>query len=521
ARLANADLSDADLRGVNLSSARLANANLSGFDLSSARLANADLRGADLRDANLRSARLANANLSGAKLSGAKLSGFDLRGVNLSDADLRGVNLSSANLRGAELRGANLSDFDFSGFNLSGFDFSRVNLSSANLTAIQALSSNFNSAIFTGACVEDWHINSETNLENVICDYIYLKVHKQERRPSDPKRNFKPGEFAKLVQKSIETVDLIFSDGIDWKALLSSVQDIQVEYGEQNVSIQAIEQKSDGAFVIRLNVPPEADKAGVEESFWQIYNPILQAKDEQLALYGQELEYKRKENTRLLGIIETMAAKEDESLKEVQIKILQAIKQGNCHDSEISDNLSLEIHLVKYYLQDLKDKGFIQATIHAMGYGIPGEKYYSNCQLTYKGQVAVDNPNNLIKEQNMASNINNFNAPVGSVNNQGEQIGVAGVVKGDQIGTQYNSPQEKNLAEAADEIQKLLQQLEQTNPSATEEEKIIYVNDETSPGLKRRTVSALKAGGETAIEEFLDNSYVNVAKAVVQGWMKP
>ena len=39
--------------------------------------------------------------------------------------------------------------------------------------------------------------------------------------------------------------------------------------------------------------------------------------------------------------------------------------------------------------------------------------------------------------------------------------------------------------------------------------------------LKQRCVGALKAGGETAIEEFLDNPYVNVGKAVVKGWMKP
>lgn len=85
----------------------------------------------------------------------------------------------------------------------------------------------------------------------------------------------------------------------------------------------------------------------------------------------------------------------------------------------------------------------------------------------------------------------------------------------------YQSGQNRTLAEAAAEIQNLLKQLEQTNPTATEAEKVDYVNDETTPSFKRRVVGALQAGGEAAIEEFLDNPYVNVGKAVVKGWVKP
>ncbi len=81
--------------------------------------------------------------------------------------------------------------------------------------------------------------------------------------------------------------------------------------------------------------------------------------------------------------------------------------------------------------------------------------------------------------------------------------------------------QKQTLAEAAAEIQKVLKQLEVTNPTATEAEKITHVNDETTPSFKRRAVGALQAGGEAAIEEFLDNPYVNVGKAIVKGWIKP
>jgi hypothetical protein len=81
--------------------------------------------------------------------------------------------------------------------------------------------------------------------------------------------------------------------------------------------------------------------------------------------------------------------------------------------------------------------------------------------------------------------------------------------------------QKQTLAEAAAEIQQLLKQLEVTNPTATEHEKIEYVNDETTRSFKRRAVGALQAGGEAAIEEFLANPYINVGKAIIKGWIKP
>ena len=102
-----------------------------------------------------------------------------------------------------------------------------------------------------------------------------------------------------------------------------------------------------------------------------------------------------------------------------------------------------------------------------------------------------------------------------------EQVGAMGKYARSDNNTFIKSEQKRNLAEVAAEIQQLLKQLETTNPSANEVEKISYVSDETSPSFKRRAVGALKAGGEAAIEEFLDNPYVNVAKAIIKQWVQP
>lgn len=85
----------------------------------------------------------------------------------------------------------------------------------------------------------------------------------------------------------------------------------------------------------------------------------------------------------------------------------------------------------------------------------------------------------------------------------------------------YTSEQRQTLAEAAAEIQMLLKQLEETNPTSTKIEQVAYINDRVSANFKRRVVGALQAGSEVAIEEFFDNPYIKVGKAIVKGWIKP
>lgn len=95
-------------------------------------------------------------------------------------------------------------------------------------------------------------------------------------------------------------------------------------------------------------------------------------------------------------------------------------------------------------------------------------------------------------------------------------------IGGDYVGGTINqgSERKQTLAEAAVEIQQLLRQLEKSNPTATEAEKVAYVNDETPPALKSRVASAVKAGSISAVESLLDNiPFSNITKAIVEGWI--
>jgi uncharacterized protein YjbI with pentapeptide repeats len=94
-------------------------------DLSDANLRGIDLHRANLFRADLRNANLSVTNLSGAKLSGSLLSGGDLSGANLTFADLTvadliGANLSGANLSNTLLIRANLTSANLSKSNLTG-----------------------------------------------------------------------------------------------------------------------------------------------------------------------------------------------------------------------------------------------------------------------------------------------------------------------------------------------------------------------------------------------------------------
>jgi uncharacterized protein YjbI with pentapeptide repeats len=429
------DLKGANLKGAFLSRTDLRKANFSGMDfsgadLSFANLNEAALNGADLSAADLTGADLYKANLNKVNLSKAKLIEAFLYGANLSGANLSRANFYRAYLSGATLSRANLNEANLADVDLTIADFREADLSGANLTDAKALGTDFRSAIFTGACIQDWNINYETILKNIFCEYIYLKFDGNknqgvERRPYS--RNFKPREFTKLFQIALETVDIVFLDGFEWKPFLISFLNLKAENSTDEISIHSFENRN-GAFIVRINVPPGIEKAEVERSIEEKYKIALKAKDEYILSLREEITNIRQENFQLLRITVTMAEKEN-------------------------------------------------------------SKHY-----WYQPQIGnfIDTAQSGSRQQ--------------SINHQHN----------------YAPEQKQTLAEAAAEIQQLLKQLEQTNPSATEAEQIEHINNETSPNFKRRFASALQAFGETAIDEFvLENKWLKVIKETGKRWMKP
>ncbi|NEU84257.1 pentapeptide repeat-containing protein [Nostoc sp. UIC 10630] len=293
---------------VNLTGAYLNEAILSGTDLRKGRLNGAKLTGADLTKADLCEADLSEALLNGAYLQESILKKANLNKTNFNEAYLNGCDCTDATFIEADLNSSDLSMANLSGANFSRAKLFRTNLSTANLTkailkeaqliASQVLTTNFTSANLTGACIEDWNINSNTNLTNVICDYIYLRERHQERRPSSG--NFAYGEFTQLFQKSLETVDLIFRNAINWDAFAYSFRKLEVENQGAQLDVQSIEKKGDGILVVRVAVSPDANKAGIHSDFMQGYEFAAKALEVQ---YQERLEDKEKVINQLFSTI--------------------------------------------------------------------------------------------------------------------------------------------------------------------------------------------------------------------------
>jgi uncharacterized protein YjbI with pentapeptide repeats len=256
-----------NLKNINLSGAYLKGANLAGAYLERANLSEADLSGANLSEANLSEADLKRANLSGASLNRTNFSKANLSDCDLSDTDLRSVILNEANLRNAKLRHTNLFNLRLNLLNISNAD-----LFGSNLSRVQALNTNFKNSIFTGTCIQDWNINKYTNLDGIKCEFFYRsyiekndgEYYFQDRRPINNQSFFMSDEFTILMRKSLETIDIIFKDGINWKAFSSAFQELRDQYSDHHIGVQGIEEKGDD-FVVRLDIETEASGAELEQ----------------------------------------------------------------------------------------------------------------------------------------------------------------------------------------------------------------------------------------------------------------
>ncbi|GGA23922.1 pentapeptide repeat-containing protein [Okeania sp. KiyG1] len=413
---------------------------------------------ANLTDANFTEARLKSTDFRGANITRTcwrdtvKLDRIRPGETYLKDAKVRELvttgegqdkNFNRLDLRGINLKEANLQDASFIGTYLNRANLQNANLSRAKLVQTLLEGADLTRATLTGAYIEDWGISNTTKLIEINCDYIFLKLPTKlapdpQRRPADPEKDFEPGEFAKLVQKIPNTVDLIFKDGIDWQAFLKTFEELRVESqtGELPV-LQTIENKGDGAFVIRVKVPDQVDEAEYERKFWEKYKPKLKAKNQKIKLLNQQIEHYK--------------------------------------------NIIMEI--VKIMAEQEKIK-------------------------------------------------NEFNNPTfgGGFAGRDQKFG-GGLAGRDQIsGNQYNystNPETKrNLAEAAKEIQELLKQLEESNPTETTASQMAVVTQaieivENNPTLKQRVIGVLKSAGTEALKEAIDNPIANIFVAAIEGWIEP
>ncbi|OUL21806.1 hypothetical protein BV378_26000 [Nostoc sp. RF31YmG] len=273
----------------------------------------------DLSGVNFRGAKLANTDLRVKKLyrtcfqgvTGLERARVDSRYMDLENPKVQKLlthgysetkDLRELNLRGAYLQNADLRHLDFTDTDLTGADLQNADLRGSILVRAQVIGVDFTGANLTGICIQDWSVNSQTNFTNVECDYIYRKLDDKgevsDRYPLEG-QNFEPREFESLYQEVGNVVELVFKEGVNWRAFAFTLQKLQIEDDGLGLELKGIEKRGD-LWVVKVTHNENAPKEIVEQRLNGVYPEMLNL-----------LASKEQQINKLLGI----AADQAEALK--------------------------------------------------------------------------------------------------------------------------------------------------------------------------------------------------------------
>lgn len=251
---------------------RLANLTDSDFTL-------ATLKGTDFRKANLtRTCWYCSKMLDRVRPGMTYLKNSQVRqllttsqgqGQNFDRQDLRGINLQEANLADASFIGANLNHSNLQSANLLGAILKQTQLEEADLTG----------AILTGTYIEDWGITCTTKLENVQCEYVYMRVPTKEnpnplRKPDNLRKTFAEGEFADFIQPFFDTLDLYHSQDVDPRAISIALRNLSANHPDDNLQFVAMERRGNTGLNLRFTTTPRANKSELSHEYFANYAQI-------------------------------------------------------------------------------------------------------------------------------------------------------------------------------------------------------------------------------------------------------
>jgi uncharacterized protein YjbI with pentapeptide repeats len=301
------DEKQALIRTIAITFAATGGTSFHNADLTDANFTEATLKSTDFRTANLTRTCFRNTE----KLDRARVGNSILADTRVRELLITGNGYKKsyvgANLQGANLTGVNLNEANLKQANLSEATLYQGNLEFANLTETQALATDFTEAYFTGACLEAWNIDATTKLDRVDCRFVYLLEYPKpgtddrDRRPHHISKCFEPGDFEKLYQKIMTTVQILLKDGINPEAFTAAFQKLMRDFPDITPeSIQGVEKKENDV-LLTLKVPEGTDKGKIEQIWDEVYQARLEAqmrteqlksKDEIIAIhkyYSEEL----------------------------------------------------------------------------------------------------------------------------------------------------------------------------------------------------------------------------------------
>ncbi|PSN15092.1 hypothetical protein C7293_08825 [filamentous cyanobacterium CCT1] len=295
---------------------------LFGTNFKDTNLTDADFSGATLKGVNFYRANLTRTcwknsrDLEFSHVASTYLTNSIIRQLVVT-CNGRGQNFDGLDLTGVNLQGANLQDASFIGANLNQSNLRDSDLSRAILKQTQLDGTDLTDAILTGACIEDWGMTNTTKLENVQCDYVYMRLPTPEKRnplrkPDDERKTFSQGEFADFIKPYFDTLDLYHRQDVDPRSISIALKNLAENHPDVGLQFVAIEWRGNG-LNIRYTAVPDVDKSELSHEYFTNYARI------------------RKE---LLGSIQLRLAAQDAEISRMEGVINKFIQTGT-HQSTI------------------------------------------------------------------------------------------------------------------------------------------------------------------------------------------
>jgi uncharacterized protein YjbI with pentapeptide repeats len=280
------------------------NASLNNANFDRALLKNTDFRDAKMTHASwFQVCGLEQARTDGTYLVNARVQQLVVTRIgkseNFDHCDLRGLNLQNSDLKSISLIGTDLSDT-----NLVNAD-----LSMAKLVQTQLYRSKLTGACLTGAYIQDWAISTDTDLQDVKCAYIFMRLPTDDnpqprRKPDNEQEIFHEGDFADFIAPIIKTLslygqqnvdprqfkslDFYHYGGIDPAAAAIALKQLAQENPDAGLEVVALEGRGNDKIRLQATILGEANSSQLNAKYFEKYRQIssLPYRDIQALLAG-------------------------------------------------------------------------------------------------------------------------------------------------------------------------------------------------------------------------------------------
>ncbi|MCA6622010.1 MAG: pentapeptide repeat-containing protein [Pseudanabaena sp. M165S2SP1A06QC] len=208
------------IRSISISLSTAFGTSFRGADLTDANFTQATLPHTDFRKANLKRTSWFQANkLELSRIEGTYLEDESLRQLVVTK-DGHGDVYDYKNLQGLNLQAANLTDASFIGADLNEANLQATDFTRAKLVKTRLYGADLTHSCLSGACIQDWAISTDTQLEQVVCTHIYMRLQTKEdpdpwRKPDNRNETFKEGDFTDFIAPIIKTLDLYRQQNVD------------------------------------------------------------------------------------------------------------------------------------------------------------------------------------------------------------------------------------------------------------------------------------------------------------------